>query len=500
MLLLLPLVSLAGDAPLFTSSSVLPAKAGRLEPLRRMMLVSIYGSHLGPDTACTAPRGMERPELCGVTVTVGGKSAGLLYVQDRQINLSVPATAPAEGAVDFIVTYNGLSSTPVPVRFAPLDARMKVTGPAYVNMPIWVEVDLPEPYRQPYLYPVRIYPVDFGGHRLEVRRNGAALTPIKPAHQYPMIGSGPFAPGAIGGGGFLGLPHAPRNCSRLPLHLAYRFDRPGLYEVRYQGVDLDGQPLVRSGWVSFEVHDYSPAQRAAWLAAMRQAAPSDPVELLSDYLPSLVAVPDKAVLAMLDDYFYNSNDLVRQYTMYALYLFDDALAVKEIPDLVERRGPTDELAYLLSWRRDVFQPQGAALARAAIRYLDSPDPLLEAGALKTLEFLKLHYDWRAGPATPALIDREISSRASRFIDTRNDAIIRQLALNLGSWKTDQSRALLWRIVEEQPAAREQALICLTWIGDPRDLPKLAGYNTGSLDYSLNRAYGAAAAPYLKNHP
>jgi hypothetical protein len=270
--------------------------------------------------------------------------------------------------------------------------------------------------------------------------------------------------------------------------------------VRYCGVDLDGEALARSGWVSFEVHDYSPTQRAAWLAAMRPTAPSDPVELLSDYLPSLLAVPDKAVLSMLEDYLYNPSDLVRKYTMYALYLFDDALALEEIPDLVERRGPTDELAYLLSWRRDLFQPQAATLVHAAIKYLDSPDPLLEAGSLKALEFLKAHYDWQASAGVPALIDKEIASRASRFIETRNDTIVRQLALNLGSWKTDQSRALLWRIVEEQETAREQALICLTWIADPRDLPRLGSYNTGSLDYSLNRAYGAAAAPYLKNHP
>jgi len=63
---------------------------------------------------------------------------------------------------------------------------------------------------------------------------------------------------------------------------------------------------------------------------MRQTAPSDPVELLRDFLPSILAVPDSAVLSMVEEYLYNSNDLVRKYSMYALYAFDNALVLQEI--------------------------------------------------------------------------------------------------------------------------------------------------------------------------
>ena len=113
--------------------------------LRPYMLVSIYGHHLGPDSGCTPCRGTypDPVELCGVGVTIGGRKAGLLYVQEQQINLSVPSMAPAEGMVDFVVTYNGFSSAPVPIRFAPLTARIRLTGPAYVNMSVWIEVDFP---------------------------------------------------------------------------------------------------------------------------------------------------------------------------------------------------------------------------------------------------------------------------------------------------------------------------------------------------------------------
>ena len=495
--LLLSLTVWAAETPTFTPSSVLPANATRPEPLRRFMLVSIYGRHLGPDSGCTAERGAfsEPVELCGASVTIGGTKAALLYVQQQQINLRVPATAPTEGMVDFIVTYSGHSSAPVPIRFAPLAASVSLSGPVYVHMPIWIDVDLPDPHWRSLRYPVTIWPTDFGGHQFEVRRNGVRVPQLKPAHLQK--GScGPSSYGMIGGCGLLGLPHEPKNRSRLPLHLIYEFDRPGLYDVRYAGHDIDGQVLVRSSWYRFEVQDFPPSKHAEWLAVMRQTAPSDPVELLSDYLPSLLAAPDSKVLSMLEEYLYNSNGLVRQYTLYALGAFDDDLLAKEIPDLVDKRGPTNELAYLLSWRRNLFQAQGPVLVRAALKYLDSQTPLLSGGALQTLYFIKAHFDWKLNPEMPARMDDEVAKRAGRLLATRNRDILQPLALYLGIWKADRSRDLLWRMVEEG-TTREQALICLTWIADPRDLPKLAKYNTGNLSYHLNRAYGAAADRYIK---
>jgi len=386
--LLLPFVAFAADTPTFTASSVVPINAAPSEPFRQFMLVSIYGRHLGPDPGCTPDRGTspEPAELCGVSVTVGGRNAGLLYVQDKQINLRVPA-AP-EGMVDFVVTYNGLSSAPVPIPFPPLPTSIKLTGPAYIDMPIWIQVGLPDPQWRSLRYPVTIWPADFGGHQFEVRRDGVDFPPIKLANSFPKSFSGPGGLGMIGGGSMLGLPHEPKNRSRLPLHLIYRFDQPGRYEVRYTGRDMGGQVLVRSGWLQFEVQDFPPSQRTAWLAEMRRTAPSDPAELMSDFLPSILAVPDRTVLSMLEDYLYNSSDLVRKYTMYALYAFDNDLVIQEIPRLVEKRGPTDELAYLLSWRRNQFQPQASALVHSIVKYLDSPTPLLSSGALQALYFVK----------------------------------------------------------------------------------------------------------------
>ena len=380
-------------------------------------------------------------------------------------------------------------------------ATIRLTGPAYTHMPIWVHVDLPDPQAQRTVrYPVTIWPADLGGNQLEVRRNGIALPPVELAHTFPKSFSGPGGYGTIGDGSLLGLPHQPKNLSRLPLHLIYRFDKAGFYEVRYlgrAGRDGRGEILARSGWLRFQVLDSSPSKRALWLASMRASAPSDPVELLSDFLPSILAAPDSGVLSILEEYLGNSSDLVREYSMYALYQFDDALLAKEIPRLIEERGAADQLAYFLSWRRDLFQPQREALVRSLLKHVDSTIPLVSAGALQALYFLKGGYDWKEDPEAPALMDREIAARANRLIDTRNFTILQPLALYLGIGKTDQSRELLWRIVEQGGPTREQALICLTWIGDLRDLPELGRYNTGNIDYHLDRAYGKAAAPYLK---
>jgi hypothetical protein len=495
--LFLPLTTFGAQVPTFAPSSVLPANESRPHPLRRSLLVSIYGRHLGPVSSCTAGRVFIEPEeLCGASVIIGGKKAGLLYVQDRQINLRVPITAPSEGMADFVVTYGGRSNASVPVRFAALTASVKLSGPAYVHMPVWIDIDLPYPHWHSLRYPMRIRPADFGGHKFEVRRNGAALPQLEPKRNVAVIENGPGSYSSIGGGGLLGLPHEPKNHSRLPLHLLYRFDWPGVYEVRYTGRDFDGQILVRSRWFRFTIKPFSGSRRAEWLRVMRQSAPSDPVELLSDYLPSLLAVPDSTVLSMLEDYLYNSNSLVRQYTANALDTFDQDLVAKEISNLLASRGPTPELAYLLSFPKMQFQTQAAALVRGAVRNLDSSNPFLCAGALRALGFLKSHYDWKSQPEMPGWIDSEVGSHAGRLLETRNIDIIQPLAIYLGSWKADKSRELLWRIVV-QGIASGQALMCLTWIGDRRDLPRLGKYNTGNLDYHLNRVYGPAAAPYLK---
>jgi hypothetical protein len=462
-------MAVAQDVPRINPDGIIPNQPGPRQLPKPGMEVSIYGRHLGPETGCTADAGGwtgAKTELCGTSVTVGGRPAELLYVQEIQINARVPYSVPTEGVVPFVVTRNGRSSVPAPVRFGPYRAVIKPPPTAYVGMPIWIEVNLPDPLWHSLRYPITIRPADFGGHQFEVRRHGVLLQPNSMPHPLPVAGGGLGTVGMVGSGSLVGLPHEPKDPRRLPLHLLYRFDTPGVYEVRYVGYDfrypIEKHLLVRSPWVRIHIEPLPLAKRQAWLASMAKAKPGDPVEWVSDYVPSLLALPDAGVLPLLKGALYNPNGLVRQYTVYALSLFDDKLLSGWIPEVIKTDGSTPELAYLLSWRRNLFGSQGSDIARALLPYLKSTSPVSTAGALQTLYFLKWQYDWSGDPEIPALMDRGVSSEADRLIATHSAEILQPFALYLGMWKSDTSRRLLQRLVAEG-TVREQAQICLRWI-------------------------------------
>ncbi len=467
--LILP-VGAAQERPRINVGGVVPNQPGNLRSLKPGIEVSIYGQHLGPTIGCTAGAGgwSDVKQLCGTAVTVGGVPAVLLYVQDKQINLRVPFNVPTEGLVPFVVTRDGRISPAVPARFEPYLATIKPSGMPYVDMPVWIEIQLPSPLWRSLRYPVTIRPADFGGHQFEVRRDGILLPPKAARYALPVVLGGPGTYGTVGSGSLVGLPHEPKNPRQLPLHLMYRFDRPGRYEVRYIGYDfrypMQKHALARSPWIPIQVRPLAPGKRQAWLESMRSAEPGDPVEWLSDYLPSLLAVPDAAVLPLLKNAVYHPNDLVRQYVLYALSFFDDSLLISWIPATIQSSGPTPDLAYLLSWRRDLFQSRGSEIVHAVLPHLKSTSPLLAAGALQTLYFLKPQYDWKTHPEIPGLLDRAVASQAERLIGMHSAVVLQPLALYLGTWKTETSRRLLRHLVAEG-TVREQAEICLQWISN-----------------------------------
>lgn len=358
-----------------------------------------------------------------------------------------------------------------------VSARIAVLGKAYIGLPIWMAVSLPEPHQRTVRYPVTIYPWDLGGHSFELRRNGVAVPKLQHAGSIGGVSSGPVSAGIVGGGSLLGLQREPRIVGRLPLHLLFHFQEPGRYEVRYTGSDfgLPGRPgtaLFRSQWLAFEVHRSSEAQQSAAFKALLRVAPDHPSDLLSDHLPALLAWRDPSALAVWENYQYHPDQLVRNFSMYALYLFPDATVVRWIRDTLGRRGPTPELSYLVSWRKNLLQPHAAELATHAIRHLRSQSPLVTTGAIQTLGFLKLGYDWSKDRKTLASMDAAVLQRADSIIESSSPEILQSLAVYLGGVKTDRSRELLWRLVE-QGTARRQALIALKWIDDPRDGPRLS---------------------------
>src|ERR1035438_823911 len=189
---LLFLVAGWAQPPSFRADRVLPSNSDRASVLAPGMLVSIYGDHLGPAAGCTAPA-TGRPgypaELCGVQVTLGGKPAGLLYVQEKQINFQAAADSPISGTAELKVLYGDASGAAM-VRAALETVTLSVQGTARVDGPIWIQLDFPVMWRNSVQYPARVQPDSLACAELEVRRNGVALPRLQPRYVGGMAMSG----------------------------------------------------------------------------------------------------------------------------------------------------------------------------------------------------------------------------------------------------------------------------------------------------------------------
>ena len=123
------------------------------------------------------------------------------------------------------------------------------------------------------------------------------------------------------------------------------------------------------------------------------------------------------------------------------------------------------------------------------------------GALTALQFVRLGYDWSAHAEMPGKIVSAMSDEIPSLMTSQSSAVRQQLIEFLGTLKSDQARSLLWQFADD-PRQRDQALICLGWVADPKDLPVLGAMllddkpGMSSLPYILRKAYGDRAIPYL----
>lgn len=464
------------DAPFISREGILPAMGPQwLEPGQ---FVAIYGRHLAPPGGCAdklEPHAGGYPaDACGTHVTVNGFRAGLQFVGDGQINIKLPAGIPSAGEVAIVVTVLGVSSQAVTVPMGKPKLTLSLAGPAYVHMPVWIAHNVPVPYRDEILQPFGV-----GGGKFEVRRNGVRMNPLKP----PAPRGGYIIPGN-GGGVELGADMP------LPLHLQYRFDEPGKYEIRYIGMGTE-----KSDWTAIEVQPFPEARRREWIRERARTMPSSPEELIGKAIPDLLAFPDAAALSAILPQLYHPDESVRRYVAASLAMFDDAVVAKQLTPLVRSKGPTEEIARMLDQNENLFEGGHRAFVAALPGFLNSPSALSQAGALQYIIWEPNH-DWGKTAEFQARRAALVMGAAPRILERGDPHLQQLLAEALGSIRTDASREMLWRMVEGGNAA-EQSKIALTWIGDARDLPRLAGSMDVSLAYSLHRAYGDAALPWLK---
>lgn len=497
--------------PTFRADRVLPSGGERPVQLVPGMLVSIYGADLGPREGCTGQADTEkretpsplRPsqafvemliypkELCGVQVFFGETPSGLLYVQEGQINFKVPQEAAVDGTAPLRVVYQGRSSAAVEMLLGLELATLSLEQPAHVGGPVWVHIQAPPfPWYGDVQYPVGVHPADFGCHEMEVRRNGTLLPRI-PMRATSGIGFGLMC-------GNIGIPgHEIQHKGRLPLHLQYRFDQPGVYEVRYtrrRGLPgmRDSEPIFQTAWTRIEIR---PAPGALG------APPQDPGEALSDYLPGILGFPDAAHLALVTGYLYHPNDTVRQYTSLGLAYWSDDQVNRRLTDLLHTRGPSDVVV------ERTFRTPGAV--DFILPHLRSENPVLVRGAIAGVTRLLF--------ADPPLLSAELRARAEDALISAAEHVLRvgdpQTATNyasaLGGVHDPRARDLLWDFVNRN-VQTEQSLIAITWFKNAADLPRLAALleapakggamqtTYSSLPYAIHRAYGDAVLPVLES--
>jgi len=217
--------------------------------------------------------------------------------------------------------------------------QIPLERPAAVGMPVWLKIP-PDGVNSYYPFGWAV-PADFGCKLVEVRRDRQILPII--ANLIEQRGPGGFAGNSCSG---RGNPPA-----RLPLHLLYRFDHPGIYEVRY--TPNNGKVTrtqVWTDWTPIEVQPSSPEARARWLTEMRAKAPTAEKELLSDFLPNIAGFPDRQSLELLEPYLYHPSQAVRRYTAAALMYWPEAERKAEATRLLQEKGPNEAITRILGVR------------------------------------------------------------------------------------------------------------------------------------------------------
>jgi hypothetical protein len=366
-------------------------------PLQPGLMLSIFGNNLGPSRGCRGDHdgnGIYQKDLCDTQVLVGGIPSGLLWVQTGQINFQVPEETPTQGTTDLAVVYQGRRSRVVAMPLGVEIPTLSLDSPARVGMPVWLKVKMPYDRESDIRYPFDVFPAGFGCNEVEVRRNGVMLSRIADVSKQ-----------AFGGITMIGNPCGgiasatqPNFRSRLPLHLQYRFDRPGTYEVRLRMPPnwRDRVPTV-TPWTKIEILPADPGARERWLAATNAQAPTSTGDLLADFLPSILGNPDEETLQLLRPYLYHPDRLVRDYAMYGLTYWPDAQVAPKLWEWILAEGPTDATIGYFLHLRDFAAEHTTQLMEASIPYLQSNSPVVVYGALYVLSIMASPPDSPIGP-------------------------------------------------------------------------------------------------------
>jgi hypothetical protein len=138
-----------------------------------------------------------------------------------------------------------------------------------------------------------------------------------------------------------------------------------------------------------------------WLRELSAHALTDTIELLTDFLPNILGIPDKQSLELLCTYLYHPDSLVREYAMFGLTYWPRQEAKSAVREVVRTRGPSDVAVTFLIRRPGLLASDADAIAEGAIPYLGSDSPVLVRGAVTAIDRVALPKDSRVNQARPA---------------------------------------------------------------------------------------------------
>ena len=180
---------------------------------------------------------------------------------------------------------------------------------------------------------------------------------------------------------------------------------------------------------------------------------------------------------------------------------------------ISETGPSAEIASFISRSMDLFWPKRQELFKATEPYIDPLDTSKTSAALDILYRLRgfhpmggLGYNEQAWEKEQSGffsdLDTVVYAKLDRLLLTKDEPLLKNLALYLGVSPSPASKAALLQLARNSRVA-EQALICLGWHKNEKDMDDLlpfmlqGGGEAASLPYVFRNSYGAAAVPYLR---
>jgi hypothetical protein len=380
-------------------------------------------------------------------------------------------------------------------------SKIVLPDPAYIGMPIWLQVQSPTDYL--VRYPSSTTANDFNCYKIEVMRNGVTVPPVI---GLPAAGrTGPVC-------GWLSVAGLADAEAKLPLHLQYPLTEPGTYMVRFTrsqlGRDLKMEIGEQSDWVPMHVLHAPPEMVESWLRNTLAKLPDSPGALLGDALPSLLASRDPRVLKVMIETSYNSNLTLARYAADSLRLFDPEQVRPALVTALRQRGSNEALGYLFASDGALTKPIVPEIIRASLPRLHSANPVEVASAIQVLNMLRQPY-FGLSPADLTQISQAVQAELDAVIAQRNEKAATLLAQFLASTPAPVGRPMLWKLIDAD-LATEQSMICVTWYQDKSDLPRLTailkqkkasdptGQEHNSVTTDLQTRYGLAARPFLRD--